>query len=196
MGMVSSFSVIFDTGANYSCSSNKGDFLKLEEKTPQRKIKGTAKGLEISGFGIVEYYVRSESGRMIALRDQTYYVPGLPKDLRIIYPQVIHTSEGYKGTFIANFNYEQDGYAELNLKEDKPGWQKAEPVERVYVKYDPLNNLPTHKATIPNQRDKEVKELKSAVGVTKEDKQKLTPSQKELLQWHFRLGHIGFQNVQ
>ena len=30
MGMVSSFSVIFDTVATYSCSSNKGDFVKLE----------------------------------------------------------------------------------------------------------------------------------------------------------------------
>ena len=32
MGMVSSVSVIFDTGDTYSCSSNKGDFVKLEEK--------------------------------------------------------------------------------------------------------------------------------------------------------------------
>ena len=91
---MSSFSVIFDTGANYSCSSNKGDFVKLEEKTPPRNIKGTAKGLEISGFGIVEYSVRSESGHMIALRDQAYYVPRLPKYLRIISPQGIFTSEG------------------------------------------------------------------------------------------------------
>ena len=94
MGMVSLFSVIFDTGATYSCSSNYGDFVKLEEKKLPRKLEGIAKGLEISGFGIVEYYVRSESGRMIALRAQAYYVPGLPKDLSIIYPQGIHTSEG------------------------------------------------------------------------------------------------------
>ena len=80
MGMVSSVSVIFDTGATYSCSTNKGDFVKLEEKISPRRLKGIAKGLEISGFGIVEYSVRSESGGMIALRDQAYYVPGLPKD--------------------------------------------------------------------------------------------------------------------
>ena len=42
---------------------------------------------------------------------------------------------------------------ELNLKEDKLGWLKAEPVERVYVKYDPKNNLSTHEATIPNKRE-------------------------------------------
>ena len=56
-----------------------------------------------------------------------------------------------------------------------------EPVERVYIKYDPKNNLTTHKATLPNQRDKEVKALTSAVCVTNEANQNLTPSQKELL---------------
>ena len=68
--------------------------MKLEEKKFPRKLKGISKGLEISGFGIVEYSVRSESGRIIALQAQAYYVPGLPKDLRIIYPQGILTSEG------------------------------------------------------------------------------------------------------
>ena len=103
---------------------------------------------------------------MIALRAQAYYVPGLPKDLRIIYSQGIHTSEGYKGTFIAHFYDEQDGYAELHLKEDKLGWQKADPVERVYVKYDPNNNLPTHEATLPNQIENEAKTLTNSVFVT------------------------------
>ena len=169
--------------------------MKLEEETLTRKLKGTAKGLEIYGFWIVEYYVRSESGRIIALRDQAYYVPGLPKDLRIIYPQSIHTSEGYKVTFISHCHNEHDSYAKLNLKEDKPGWKKAEPVERVYVKYDPKNNLPTHEATIPTPRKKEVKTLTSDVCVTNEANQNLTRSQTELLRWHFRLGHIGFQHV-
>ena len=165
MGMLISVSVIFDTGATYSCSSKKAEFLKLEEKKSPRKLKGIAKGLEISGFGIVEYFVRSESGRMIALRDQAYYVPGLPKDLHIISPQGINTSEGYKGTFISYFHDDNGGYSELNLKEDKTGSQKAEPVERVYVKYDPNNNLPTQKYTLPNQIYKESKKFASAVCV-------------------------------
>ena len=53
MGTVSSVSVIFDTGDTYSCSSNKGDFVKLEDKKFPRMLKGIAKGLEIFGFGIV-----------------------------------------------------------------------------------------------------------------------------------------------
>ena len=76
------------------------------------------------------------------------------------------TSEGYKGTSIAHCHDEQDGYAELNSKEDKPGWQKAEPVERVYIKYEPKNKLLTHEATLPNHIEKEVKASASAVCVT------------------------------
>ena len=56
---------------------------------------------------------------MIVLRDQAYYVPGLPTYLRIISPQGILTSGWYKVTFIAHCNDEQYGYVELNLKEDK-----------------------------------------------------------------------------
>ena len=67
MGMVSSVSVIFDTGATYSFSSNKVDFVNLEEKSFPRKLKGIAKGIEIYGSGIVEYSARSESGCMILL---------------------------------------------------------------------------------------------------------------------------------
>ena len=66
------------------------------------------------------------------------------------------------------------------MKEEQPGWQKAEPVERVYVKYDPKNNLPTREATLPNQRKKEAKSLTNSVCVTNEANQNLTPSQKEL----------------
>ena len=60
MGTVSSVSVIFDTGDTYSCSSNKGHFAKLEEKKLPRQLKGISKGLEISGFGVVEYSFTSD----------------------------------------------------------------------------------------------------------------------------------------
>ena len=48
--------------------------MELEYNTSPIKLKGIAKGLEISGFGIVDYYFRSECVCMIALWDQVYYV--------------------------------------------------------------------------------------------------------------------------
>ena len=181
MGMVSSFSVIFTTGDTYSCCSNKGDFMNLEEKILPINIKVIAKGLEISGSGIVKYSIRSESGRMIALQDQAYYVPGLPNYLRIISPQGIYTLEVYKVTFIAHYHGDHDIYVDLNLKEDKTCWKKSEPVERVYIKYDPSNNLTTHEAILPDQRDKDIKALASTVYVTNKGSHNLNPSQTELL---------------
>ena len=80
-----------------------GGNVRLEENMLRRNIKRISKGLDIYGYGIVKYSVRSESGHIIALWDQAYYVPGLPKDLRIIYPHGILKSEGYKGTSIDNF---------------------------------------------------------------------------------------------
>ena len=41
-----------------------------------------------------------------------------------------------------------------------------------------------------------MKELTSDFCVTNKDNKKLTHSQKEVLQYYFRLGHIGFQHVQ
>ena len=79
--MVRSVSVIFYTGTTYSCFSKNRYFVKLEEKTFPNNIEVIAKVLVISGFGIFEYYVGSEIGCMIVLRDQAYYVPGLPKYL-------------------------------------------------------------------------------------------------------------------
>ena len=89
---------------------------------------------------------------MIALRYHAYYVPGIPKDLCIIHPQNIRPSEGYKCAFISYCHYEHDSYGELNVKDDKPGWKKANPVEMVNINYDPKNNPPTHEAILPNQR--------------------------------------------
>ena len=59
---------------------------------------------------------------MIAIPAQAYYVPVLSKYLRIIYPQGIHTSEVYKGTFISHCQNEHDNFAELHLKEENLGW--------------------------------------------------------------------------
>ena len=134
MGMVRSVSVIFDTETTFSCSSNKRDFVDLEEEIFTRKLKVVAKCLDISGFGIVEYSDRSESGCIIALRYQEYYVYVLIKDLCFISSQGIFTSEGYKGAFISHCHEDHNSYAELNLKEYKPSWQKAKPVESFYIK--------------------------------------------------------------
>ena len=54
-----SVSVIFEVEATHSCFSNKVYFVDTEKKIFRRNTKGIVKGLDISGFGIVDYYIRS-----------------------------------------------------------------------------------------------------------------------------------------
>ena len=83
---------------------------------------------------------------------------------------------------------------ELNLKEDKICRKEEEHEEILYIKYPPINSLPTQEALPPNQRDKEVNALPISICITNKDTQNLT-SQKELLLCNFRLVHIEFQHV-
>ena len=83
----------------------------------------------------------------------------------------------------------------LKTKEEDSNWQKAEPLEVVYIKYEAKKNLPSHEAVLHNQREKEVKALSSPVCVTNKANHNLTPSHKKLPRWHFRLVNLGFQHV-
>ena len=69
----------------------------------------------------------------------------------IIYPKVTITSEGCRVAFVAHFCDDNDRYVEIILTEYKPFWNKINPVERVYIKYEPNKTLPTHKALMHNQ---------------------------------------------
>ena len=54
----------------------------------------------------------------------------------------------------------------LNLKEDNIGCHNSEPVERLYIKYNPKNNLPTHEDLFSNHKDKNVKTLSDKIFAT------------------------------
>ena len=56
-------------------------------------------------------------------------------------------------------------------------------MERVYIKCNPKNNLPNQEVILPDQRDKEVKELGAIdIFVTNKDNHNLTVSQNKILQ--------------
>ena len=64
----------------------------------------------MSGFWIVEYSLINDSGLMVALRYQAYYVPVLPNYLRIISPIGIQKTIRIKVTFVAHWHDEHDIY--------------------------------------------------------------------------------------
>ena len=79
--------------------------MDLEEKTHPLNIEVIYQGLEIDIFG-----------HMIALWAQSHYVTGIPKDLHIIYLQLILKSEGKNRKFVSQRHGDNDSYEEINFK--------------------------------------------------------------------------------
>ena len=67
------------------------------------------------------------------------------------------------------------------MKEDKTVYHNSEPLERVYINYEPKKNLPNNEDIMHKQREKDINSFASSVCVTTKANHNLTPSQKELL---------------
>ena len=189
--------IIIDTGASKACSGHKEDFVELSLARSSKKLDGIAEGLPIEGAGILNYVVTDDSGNQHTLNLNGYYVPNLAKDMRLVPPQGIKTTDDCMGTYVGHCNDgEPDSYAKLDFKAHVPGWQEHPPLSSCTIKYHPRTNLPVMTGYLPMKTDTAEKVLHSAVCVTEESNQNLTPSQRELLKWHYRLGHIGFRHIQ
>jgi len=100
------------------------------------------------------------------------------------------------GTFAAHTIVDQEEkFAELYIKENVEGWRRAAPIQTKTIWYHPRNNLPICKAHLPGSNEKSARALEGALCATEETNKNLDESQKELLRWHFRLGHVGFSRL-
>ena len=188
---------ILDSGASRTSLGNRHEFKTLVETTANTVMKGIAAGLDIKGSGTVEYHVTDDRGRIIKLEMEAYYVPSLPADLRLISPQGLRTVEGHRASVTCHSSDDSSpGYAELFIRRNAAGWQKTPPLHVKTIQYDGRNNLPILHLTLPNGSHTHLNMLTAALCVTDSHNRNLTNAQKELLQWHFRLGHVGFKHLQ
>jgi hypothetical protein len=66
----------------------------------------------------------------------------------------------------------------------------------VTVHVDPSNNLPTCPIFSYGESDKAVEALATTISVVSDANLNLSEPEKELLRWHFRLGHLSFRKIQ
>ena len=188
---------ILDSGASMTSIGNRDEFKTLNESINKVVMKGIASGLQIEGTGIVEYHLLGDNEELIRLELEAYYVPALPKDLRLLSPQHLKTVEGHRASVVCHSGDNSGpGFAELLIRKDEAGWQTMPPMIKKTINYHPRSNLPILVLTMPKSRAKYERELISALCVTDASNQNLTNAQKELLKWHFRLGHVGFRHIQ
>ena len=167
---------VVDSGATTFSTFDKDDF---EEGTyvPSEKetvMKGIAGGLKISGQGTVRYEVLDHHGVTQHITGIGLHIEGLP--CRLIPPQKVMPTK-------------DNGYYRINGDEAK--FVFANNSGQVETPLDPTNNLPT--ITLFRNVEKASQQLATSLYacVADENNQNLSPTAKEALRWHFRLGHPG-----
>ena len=199
--------VLFDSGANCSCTFDKADFVSDIEDVPANStVEGIGSGVKIEGRGIVAWTFVAENGMYRTLRLPCYYIPTVTQR-------------------IASLSSVMDSYPEesIVMSGGKMIMSGSKSVPRLSVEMNHLN-LPLAKLTTPeDSSDSEEFTLVSAPkqhgsplvhagrskSAQKEQDQLLltnpsltTPSnfnlsnpEKELLKWHCRLSHLNWNAV-
>ena len=175
--------IIWDSGASISITPDLSDF--HGPVTPPGKItqlKGIAKGLQIKGQGEVSWAVHDQFGNLRIIKVPAYHVPNIKvrllstTSLLQTYPDETITIEPNRLTLSGVANDSNRGPVTANV--------------------NPQNNLPTSEAYNGTDPFKAADALVSIVNTVHEQNLNLTEAEKELLRWHYRLGHVGFKKVQ
>jgi hypothetical protein len=175
--------IIWDSGASISITPDLSNF--HGPVTPPGKItqlKGIAKGLQIKGQGKVNWAVHNQLGNLQILKVPAYHVPNIKvrllstTSLLQTYPDETITIEPNRLILSRVANESDRGPVTANV--------------------NPQNNLPTSEAYNTTDPIKAADALVSIVNTVHKQNLNLTEAEKELLRWHFCLGHVGLKKVQ
>jgi hypothetical protein len=146
---------------------------------------------------VVRYNVRDDTGQNIELVAKAYWVPQL-ESMRLLSPQSLRTVQGNIVTVVCHGTLPQGepSFAEILVRTKGTDWLSSAPMQRLAIPYNPQSNLPELRGSLPVDEEQQVMALSGVLQVTDEANRNLTGAQKELLKWHCRLGHVGFQWLQ
>ena len=177
--------LVFDSGATISVTPYQDDFIAWENSSGTGlNLRGVNSDTTVHGSGTVEWRVRDDAGKVHSVMTRAYYVPNA--SARLFSPVAY---------FKQPENVNQGGSMSLN----ENGGSFVFPRTRAKLSFwfDTSMLLPV---TQPERRPCAHKEACDRaflnVRVTDDENQNLTRAQKELLHWHYKLGHIHMDWVQ
>jgi len=177
--------IVFDTGATISVSPYANDFEELStESTAGVTLCSVTAETTIAGMGTVNWHVRDDSGTMHTIRTKAYLIPNAAARLfspLVYFQQQEHRKKGGKILFDDNggsFVFpgtKGKGCLTFHMDNDFP--------------------LPISQPERQLSLDKREGDI-AFLTFTDTDNTNLTPAQKELLRWHFKLGHVNMAWIQ
>jgi hypothetical protein len=179
--------IIIDTGASRTASGCREDFVKgtLKKLDNPLALDGVGGGVVGTHIGIARYEVLSDLGTIAVIECSGLYVPSLG-NVRLYSPQT-HFAEVQAALVAQGKGGGEAG--DLSIKWDSICLvlPKQDPIT---LEYDVMTRLPVMQGFA--DVDQTAASLAIMGCVTAEGNQNLTYLQKVLLQWHIRLGHVGF----
>ena len=174
------YPVVLDTGASMSLTPNKTDFVSKIRPLTDKNIKSLNGSSIVKGIGIIEWFVVDYWNVTRKIRTEAYYVP--EAQIRLFSPQTYFQEHNNQGNCVITGQ---------KVKLTLPDGAELE------FPYNRNSNLPF---MIINKNAHEVGLSKSCLhtvatnymSVLEQTNQNITATQKELLKWHHRLGHLNF----
>ena len=172
------YPVIWDSGASHTMTFDKNDF--QGDLTPcSRKLSGIGNDdFDISGYGIVKWRLKDINGKYRTLELPSYYVP--QANVRLL--STSHLLQIYQDEHITL--HQDHLLLSGSTKDSKRG--------AIKVHINPSDNLPTSLVfdDVSNPRAN-----MSIINEVSNHNINLQLPEKELLRWHCKLGHMGFNKI-
>jgi hypothetical protein len=177
--------IVINMGASMSVSPCEGDFIELDRMN-RGTLSALARDAGTEGVGIVRWTIRDVFGSVRVIETRAYYVPSA--SIHLYSPQQY---------------FQENGAGELWCNAQQTVLTLADG-SKLEFPYNPGSNLPLMlpdwKPLIGFTYEERVgfkAETESVfLSVADESNQNIMASQKELLQWHWRLGHANFKWIQ
>ena len=178
------YPIIWDSGCTLSVSPCRDDFQgRIEPMQSHYKVKGFSKDETIKGIGTICWTVTDETGGLRTLKLPALYVPACRSRLLSI-ASLMQVYEGERVSF--------PEHCLLRF-----GGNTSDPERRpISIRMNPTNNLFVTYAFEPSAIQSAVTALSTITTTVDKMNINLSESEKELLRWHYRLGHPGFKQVQ
>jgi hypothetical protein len=178
--------VVFDTGASISVSPRGRDFISWEARgNMQTKLNGISGSADVLGIGIIHWTIRDDRGRCHTIQTRAYYVPSAK--VRLLSPhRYLH--EQQSGSFIITptesiFRFPDDKSSQLTF--------------RMWTDSNTRSDLPiAFIVSSPTERESVHDHAYLELSILDTDNVNLAVTQKELMLWHFRLGHFHLEWIQ